>query len=1038
MSRASSLLWTYYENDDIDKFRRLLSDGRAAHKSYGGLGGNVHGIGSLVGSPSGFGTSATKQRKVSGQAGNANGKTTSTNLSRAEINSRDHAGLTILHRAASSNLESATSFALALLEQPSIDLYIQDKENGWTALHRALYFGNITLARAIIEKDNRDPTSQMGNAGQMIPSSVIKVKDFEGNSPFDVYNATIARRSLQTISHGLTSDDGSDDTDSEAAGSNSEGQGYASIDGDEVFAWGSSRNHGLGFKDQDDRQHPEKINLKRPDHLLFRFYREYVESVATGESAVQLPPTPKMVSELPTLISNRPIVISDVTVSKLHSAILTTDPESNLYMCGFGPGGRLGTGDETTRFSYTPIEEGGLSGKKVVKVALGQNHSLAVTSEGSLLSWGTNTYGQLGYTLPRPALKDDEPVCATSRQIFGPLKREMIIGIAASDIHSVAHTSTSLFTWGKNEGQLGLMDSDSRSLEIQPIPRRVAASLFKASINMVSAINTATIILLSNYTVYVFTNYGYNIVKFPLNEGFTNYHLQNNPLTTRYESGSNHISHITAGGQTIGALSSRGDLFTVTVRSVPTTSATSTTNPSKIKDSLSPPQRVWSLRKGNWDGIKSVGITENGSVIVCTQAGAVWRRIKRAKIKDAFMGTGNLNRKDFKFQRVPGLTKVAAVRSTTFGVYAAIRKDCDVTRSQIPVDEQRLWDDVAPLLSIRDLQVSEPPQEEEGSETPRYWSPALSKEHFEPLKLAVLTSADLEHDVAQHLLGEDHGDYDAEIGITSSEVFIPVHGFMLSRSPVLRRLLKDFRDFGTASIPEVLTISVPENLTVSQPSEAKTRIVFQGLDFITIVNLAVYLYTDSIVDVWHFIRHSPQMSFRYRQVRVELMKTASHLKLNRLESAVRLMTGTDRRMHVDFRSALRDPNFFSDGDTIIELDGFEVMTHSALLCQRCPFFQGLFHGRAEGRWLAGRRESDDEAVRIDLKHIRPDTFQLVLNYLYADIGTELFDNVVSADIDEFSELVMDVMFVADELMLDRLSQICQQVIGRFGESHPSL
>ncbi len=77
-------------------------------------------------------------------------------------------------------------------------------------------------------------------------------------------------------------------------------------------------------------------------------------------------------------------------------------------------------------------------------------------------------------------------------------------------------------------------------------------------------------------------------------------------------------------------------------------------------------------------------------------------------------------------------------------------------------------------------------------------------------------------------------------------------------------------------------------------------------------------------------------------------------------------------------------------------------------------------------------------MRIDLKHIHADTFKLVLRYIYADVGTELFDDVVSADIDEFSELVMDVMAVSNELMLDRLSQICQEVIGRFGESHKTI
>ena len=63
-------------------------------------------------------------------------------------------------------------------------------------------------------------------------------------------------------------------------------------------------------------------------------------------------------------------------------------------------------------------------------------------------------------------LQDEEPINCTPRQIFGQLKREVVVGVAASAIHSVAFTSTSLYTWGKNEGQLGLIDSDSRSLEV--------------------------------------------------------------------------------------------------------------------------------------------------------------------------------------------------------------------------------------------------------------------------------------------------------------------------------------------------------------------------------------------------------------------------------------------------------------------------------------------------------------------------------------------------------------------------------------------
>ncbi|RDW85763.1 hypothetical protein BP5796_04088 [Coleophoma crateriformis] len=1033
----SNLLWKYYLEDDVERFRRLLANTNQGtqYTPKAHNGGMTHGnsLGS-VGSPGRIGTSPgnlLKHRKASGQAGMQNmHKAGNPVLTRADINSRDYAGLTVLHRACSSISKNAASFAIALIEHPLIDLYVQDIESGWTALHRALYFGHTSVARAIINRDATSPNLPLGNSSSKLGTSVIKVKDHEGNSPFDVYNSTIARRTLQHRSPTDESDDSSEAEETESvtgAVDSSNTKSHFSIDGDELFAFGSNKNLTLGFGDEDDRQHPEKITLKRPDHLLFRFYQEHVESLqGIAETLHDIEVTPKTVADLPSLIQNRPILIQDVALSKLHSAILTTDPESNLYVCGFGPGGRLGTGDDMTRFNYVCIEQGALAGKKIVNVALGQNHTLAVDSEGEIFAWGTNTFGQLGYTLPRPSLQDEEPMCNTPRQIFGPLKRELIVGVAASAIHSVAHTSTSLYTWGKNEGQLGLMDSDSRSLEAQLVPRKVAASLFKSPIVMVSAIPRATTCLLANHTVCVFTNYGYNIVKFPLHEGFTNYQLRSTALTTRYEGVSNHISSITSGGDIIAALSSRGDLFTVNVSQKldTNTTAASTTNPSKIKGALSAPQRVWSLRKGNWDGINSVGVAENGSVIVCTKAGAVWRRIKRTKIKDTLTSGGDFSKKDFKFQRVPGLTKVAAVRSNPFGVYAAIRKDCDVTKTQVLVDDKALWDDVAPLLCLRDLVPSEALVET--SDAPRYWAPALPKEHVDPLKRAILMSPDIERDIDGHLSGLQMGEegYGVQICTNVSDTKIPVHEFILAaRSSVLREALSRYRCTGETIISDHFIIEAGES--------EMTQIIFQGLDILTIINLVIYVYTDTVVDVWHFTHHFPSMAFRFRQVRNELMRSAAHLKLAKLETAARLMSEPEPAMDVDFALAVQSLDFLQNGDTIIELeDEEEMVVHSALLCQRCPFFEGLFKGRARGQWLAGRRQENSK-VRIDLKHIEPSTFQLVLHYIYSDCGPELFDDVVSEDIDEFCDLVLDVMAVANELMLDRLSQICQQVVGRF-------
>jgi ankyrin repeat protein len=119
--------------------------------------------------------------------------------------------LTILLRAASSTAENAVPFVEALLAHPGIDIYAQDPESGWNALHRALYTGNISIARLLLKKERNDlmgHTASVHRVGQL-----IKTKDHEGNSPFDLYNSTIGERDLK----GLEERSEDDDSDSDSA-----------------------------------------------------------------------------------------------------------------------------------------------------------------------------------------------------------------------------------------------------------------------------------------------------------------------------------------------------------------------------------------------------------------------------------------------------------------------------------------------------------------------------------------------------------------------------------------------------------------------------------------------------------------------------------------------------------------------------------------------------------------------------------------------------------------------------------------------------
>ena len=1057
-----NLLWKFYLEDDVDSFRQLLAGpghhGWAPGRSEGGSKSidSTSLDASLGHSPTQpFSTSphvSSKARKTSGR-GPGTSSTSRAQVSgwtKATINSKDRQGLTILHHAASSASESAVAFASILLEHPLIDLHIQDFESGWTALHRALYFGNITIARSIMKRDASDLLNHPRGTASQSAGHIFKIKDKDGNGPFDLVGATVAKRQLHdegTYELADFSDEGlSENGDNDTGNGQNEKSRYPfsriDIGGEEVFAWGSNKNVSLGLSNEDDRQYPERIYLTRPDHLFQRFAHTFQEETLGRRKAH--PPnidvlqphstTTQAKDSLPILVRNKPLIIQNIFLAKLHTAILTKDPESNLYVSGFGPGGRLGTGDDVTRFSYVCIEGGGLAGQQIVDVGLGQNHTIAVSDTGNLWTWGSNDDGQLGYNIPTRS-KEERGVQLTPRQLFGSLKREVVIGAAASLNHSVVHTSTSLFTFGRNAGQLGLVDSDARSLEIQSTPRRVAASLFSSPIAHVTAIERATICLLENHDVWIFANFGYTKMSFPL-ETFSNYFIgRSSDSITRYDMVPYHIVKVAAGGDTISALSSTGEVFTLTVsqKLEPAPYSASTTNPSKIRGALTQPQCVYSSRKSHM-AVADVDVSQNGSIIICTEAGSVWVREKRSPGKDNTQPIGAGQRpRGFKFRRIPGLTRVKAVRSNAFGAFAAVRTNSDVTKRQILVSKQALWDDLMPMLQLRDLPRPDCESEGEGNNA-RLWAPSRRLLRLEDLRQAIIRSTDLEAEIS--CLAKRSGvqdTYDLEVCTSTSQTCIPTHQVLCSsRSVVLRRA------FVKCQAGKQLIIS--DTISLDKNETGKTRLVFRGLDFLTITNLVLYLGQDVVVDVWHFNKAFPQNAYRYRQVRLELMAVATQLELSNLENAVRQMTEPKPSLSLDMDLAVQDSSFFTDADISVQLAGAEMSVHSSIMVLRCPFFEGLFGGRASGGWLSHRRETlghESDLLKVDLKHIEPRIFTLVLRHIYSDMGDELFDDVVCEDLEEFCDLILDVMSAANELMLDRLSQVCQKVLGRFGMSRCS-
>ncbi|WP_028183214.1 RCC1 domain-containing protein [Salinispora arenicola] len=105
-------------------------------------------------------------------------------------------------------------------------------------------------------------------------------------------------------------------------------------------------------------------------------------------------------------------------------------------------------GDGTGADSDTPIPVSLPPGTTVTAIAAGDEHSLALTSTGTVLAWGRNRFGQLG----------DETNTSRSTPVTVSLPpNTTVTAIAAGHTHSLAITSAgTALAWGRNfSGQLG-------------------------------------------------------------------------------------------------------------------------------------------------------------------------------------------------------------------------------------------------------------------------------------------------------------------------------------------------------------------------------------------------------------------------------------------------------------------------------------------------------------------------------------------------------------------------------------------------------
>lgn len=178
------------------------------------------------------------------------------------------------------------------------------------------------------------------------------------------------------------------------------------------------------------------------------------------DSFGQLGDGTRITSDIPVRVKlPRGVRVVAVSAGEQHCLALTSD--GRVLAWGRNDSGQLGTGD--TRVRLVPAWVRLPRGIRVTGIASGMFHNLAATSSGRVLAWGYNVFGQLGVGLVGTQ-KSDLPVWARLP------KAARIAAVAAGGEHSLALTARGvLFAWGNNyEGQLG--DGHQGIGHIRPLP----------------------------------------------------------------------------------------------------------------------------------------------------------------------------------------------------------------------------------------------------------------------------------------------------------------------------------------------------------------------------------------------------------------------------------------------------------------------------------------------------------------------------------------------------------------------------------------
>ncbi|CAI5756282.1 unnamed protein product [Candida verbasci] len=736
--------------------------------------------------------------------------------------------------------------------------------------------------------------------------------------------------------------------------------------GSEIYVLGCNTNNQLGLGDSTDRSTPTSIS--------HRVFKEEEEKICD--------------------IMRKPR-FRKIVISKNHSIVITY--EGDVYSSGNGSRGRLGHENLKNCFNFKKIDL-----TECVDVSISNNHSIVLTENNDIYAWGLNSFNQLG--VPNQKSKNYLDDFISTPILLNLKHKEWLLGVQVSKIHSLTWSKNNLYFWGLNVGQMGIichgdievkLQDESIKGEIQ-FPKMVS---LRDEIKCVSTSELITCVVTVQNDIHVY--YKHQHFKLPkIYKGNDKHFDIFKPARITEAAVINKI--VTRGPDNNMILLSNGSIlkFSINVNDSKNTKYTS----------------VWKAYDHELVAI-DLDLSNDGSVVLCTKSGHVFvKSVQSNQRKSSMSGTTlPIALSKNKFKKIENINNIVRVTCDAKFLSLGFIRD-DINLLPFELRKNRFFKDIEYLSSVNEVNYFRKQDQLFKKKTQCYITNYFDMEidefsedklleqynqHFkaDPVKLEdtyECYSQD-EIEMINNLFDEEYNYTEIEYG-KEYDSFIEVAGVKIGfhkelfriRSPIFKRLY-DLDD--------------PNEYLISQVKAnwSKGILKIENVQILSVLLLIHTVCSNRKVDIWK--RYNSRHNFPNRLKLV-------HDEYDQLLNSFEISYNQTTKFISEFQN-------FNNGNVLFKLLDGELNAHSFILKSRSAYFETLL----SDRW--------DNIKELDFTGLTTFQMSFILKHLYGVSNVDIFETFKFQfhQRDEFINSLLELIEIADEMLLFQLKDLIQLVIG---------